>query len=166
MKVIIVTGTPGTGKSTLAKKLANYLSAKLLDVNKIINKHKLKESYEKSRDTYIINTKKLNKILISYITQEKKVKTPYLIIDSHLSHYLSHKYVNLCIITTCNLKKLQSRLKKRKYNQAKVRENLDAEIFEIIYHEAKQSHHKLIKIDTTKGINLNTLNKIKHDVKG
>ena len=169
MKTIIVTGTPCTGKSTLSKKLVKYLQrlqVKLLDVNLIINKHGLKWSYEKSRDTYIIDTKKRNKILIDYITKEKKAKTAYLIIDSHLSHYLPSKYVNLCIITTCNLKKLQSRLRKRNYGLAKVRENLDAEIFEIIYHEAKQLHSKLVKIDTTKGINLNTLKKIKKHITG
>ena len=78
MKTIIVTGTPCTGKSTLSKKLVKYLQrlqVKLLDVNLIINKHGLKWSYEKSRDTYIIDTKKRNKILIDYITKEKKAKT-------------------------------------------------------------------------------------------
>ncbi|MBI5393159.1 AAA family ATPase [Candidatus Woesearchaeota archaeon] len=164
MKVIIITGTPCTGKSTLAKELSKYLPAKLLDVNQVINKHKMKESYDKLRDTYIIDTKKLNKVLIGYITQEKKAKTHYLIIESHLSHYLPSKYVSLCIITACDLKILQSRLKKRNYNQAKVRENLDAEIFEIIHHEAKQSHRKISRIDTTKGITLNSLNKIKNHI--
>ena len=41
MKVVIVTGTPGTGKTTLAKKLAKELNYKYVDVNKIIKKEGL-----------------------------------------------------------------------------------------------------------------------------
>ena len=44
----------------------------------------------------------------------------------------------------------------------KVRENLDAEIFDICLNEAKENKHKIIVLDTTKGIKtkLGTLLKI------
>ncbi|GAF74200.1 unnamed protein product, partial [marine sediment metagenome] len=81
----------------------------------------------------------------------------------HLSHYLPKKYIDLCIITKCNLKTLEKRLKKKRYNKAKIRENLDCEIFDICLNEAKEAKHKILIIDTTKGININKiLNKIKH----
>ena len=106
---IAISGTPGTGKTTLAKKLAKSLNYKYLDVNKLIKSNKLAESYDKKRKCIIIDIKKLNKILIKEIK-----KNPNLIIDSHLSHYLPKKYLDLCIITKCSLKILEKRLKKKK----------------------------------------------------
>ena len=38
MKTVVVTGTPGTGKTTIAKKLANKLNFYYVDVNQIISK--------------------------------------------------------------------------------------------------------------------------------
>ncbi|MBI3033331.1 AAA family ATPase [Candidatus Woesearchaeota archaeon] len=149
MVIIIVSGTPGTGKTTIAKKIANLNKGKYIDVTHVITKHKLSEGYDKRSKCKLINIKKLNKILIKYITAANKTKKD-LIIDSHLAHYLPPKYVTLCIITKTNLKELQTRLKKRHYNAAKIRENLDAEIFDICYHEAQELGHKIKIINTSK----------------
>ena len=147
--IICISGSPGSGKSTLAKKLAAKLKYKYLDVNRIISKHNLSEGFDKFRKTKIIDTKKLNKFLISIIKEN-----PDLIIDSHLSHYLPKKYVDLCIITKCSLKKLESRLKKRGYSKAKIRENLDSEIFDICLNEAKELGHKIKVVDTSRRYSL------------
>ena len=163
--IIIVSGTPGTGKTTLSKKLAKKLNYKYIDVKRIITKYKLKESYDKKRKTYVVDVEKLNKELIKIIKlaseSEKgleKSKTflresENLIIDSHLSHYLPKKYIDLCIITKCDLKILEKRLKKKRYNKAKIRENLDCEIFDICLNEAKEAKHKILVIDTCSKIN-------------
>jgi len=149
VKIIIITGTPGTGKTVLAKKLANLLNFTYIDVNLIIKTNKLSLNYDKKRSTYIINTNKLNRILISLIKNSNKS----LIIDSHLSHYLPNKLVDLCIVTKCDLKILADRLKKRKYNLSKIRENRDSEIFDICLNEAIENNHNIMIIDTSKKIN-------------
>jgi len=153
MKVIAVTGTPGTGKTTLSKKLALKLGFSYLDVNKIIKKYNLSEEYDKKRKTKIIDIKKLNKELIKEI---KSIKNG-LIIDSHLSHYLPKKNVDVCIVTKCNLKLLEKRLKKRRYSKLKIRENLDSEIFDICSNEAKEKGHKVLVVDTTKTVNMSKI---------
>ena len=149
MKIIIITGTPGTGKTVLAKKLANLLNFTYIDVNLIIKTNKLSLNYDKKRSTYIINTNKLNRILISLIKNSNKS----LIIDSHLSHYLPSKLVDLCIVTKCDLKVLIKRLRKRKYSLNKIRENIDSEIFDICLNEAIEDNHNIMIIDTSKKIN-------------
>jgi len=143
MKTIIVTGSAATGKTTIAKKLAKEKNYKYIDLNSLIKKHKLYDFYNKSLKTYEVDTKKLNKFLIDLIETSKS----NLIIDSHLSHYLPKKYVNLCIVTKCNLKELKKRLQKRKYSKNKIRENLDAEILDTCLIEAKK--HKIKIIDTS-----------------
>ncbi len=146
MKAIIVTGSVGSGKTTLSKKLAKKLKFKYIDVNKIIKKYNLSESYDKKRKCKVVDVKKLNLILIDLIKKSKKG----LIIDSHMSHYLPKKYVDLCIVAKCEIKELSKRLKKRKYDQNKVKENVECEIFDICLNEARKAKHKIIIIDTTK----------------
>ena len=74
MKTVIVTGTPGTGKTTIAKKLAKKLNYHYIDVNKLISKYKLAEGYDRKRKTKIVDIKRLNKLLINYIVFFKKYK--------------------------------------------------------------------------------------------
>ncbi len=155
--IVCVTGTPATGKTVVAKKIAKKIKAKYIDINKIISQYKLIDGYDKKRKSKIIDTKKLNKVLIDLIKKSKN----NLVIDSHLSHYLDKKYVDLCIVTKCDLKVLEKRLKKRGYSKDKIRENLDAEIFDVCLNEAKEKGHNILVVDTTKGLkSLNFLDNI------
>ena len=119
MKLIIISGIPGTGKSSLAKFISRKTNFKILDFKKILKENKLNETYDTKRNCYFIDIKKLNKVLIKIIKNSKN----NLIIDSHLGHFLPRKYVNLCIITKCELKELKRRLIKRKYSNLKIKEN-------------------------------------------
>ena len=158
MKVIVITGTPGTGKTTIARKLIKKLNFYNLDVNKIISKNKLSESYDKKRKTKIIDVNKLNKTLIFEIKNIKKTEEyDGIIIDSHLSHYLPKKYVDFCIVAKCSINELSKRLKRKRFHKEKIQENLQAEIFDICYNEAAEKKHKIIKIDTTKGFNIDDI---------
>jgi adenylate kinase len=158
--IICVSGTPATGKSTIAKILSKELKFKYIDVKAIIKKNKLYDCYDKKLKTYIVDEKKLNKFLINNIINSNID----LIIDSHLSHYLPKKYVDLCIITKCDLKQLKKRLEKRKYSSEKVRENLDSEIFDVCLNEAKELNHHIFVINTTKGINKELLNSLTGEI--
>lgn len=145
-KIISITGTPTTGKSTLAKILAKKIKYKRLDLSH--HYKQISKGYNQTKQCYDIDLKKLTKLI------EEKSKEDNLLIDSHLSHLLPKKMINLCLVLTCsNLKKLEQRLKKRNYSKKKVRENLDSEIFQICLNEAKENRHKILLIDTNKKIN-------------
>ena len=162
MKVIIITGTPGTGKTTLAKFLAKKLKFKLLEVNKIIDQEKICEAYDQENDCKIIDIKKLNQSLIKIIKDSKD----NLIMESHFSHKLPKIHVNLCLVTRTELKTLHQRLKKRSYSPKKIRDNLDAEIFDLALTEAQETGHNILIIDNTKKINKEELiQKIKEKLK-
>ena len=167
MKIICVSGVPGTGKTTLAKKLAKKLNFYYLDVSKLILSNKLYEGYDKKRRTKIVDVKKLTKFLISEIKNFQKLNKSKkfsqrklfdgIIIDSHLSHYLPRKYVDLCIVVKCDIKELNRRLKKKNFHKNKIIENIQAEIFNVCYEESVQRNHKIIAINTTKGFNIDSL---------
>lgn len=142
--IIVFTGTPGTGKTTIAKEAARKLKWKYLDVNKVIDKFDLIEKYDMDRDSFVVNEKKLSRVLVEIIKKEKN-----LIIDSHLSHYIPKSYVDMVFVTKCDLRMLKQRLMFRKYKPSKIRENLDAEIFDICLNEAMEMKHKVVILDTT-----------------
>ena len=71
-KAIIVTGTPATGKTTIAKDMAKKNKAKYIDVNLVIKKYALSEGYDTERDCEIIDTIKLNRVLKSIIKIQTK----------------------------------------------------------------------------------------------
>ncbi len=180
MKVVIVSGTPGTGKTTIAKRLAKRLDFYYIDANKVISEFRLSEGYDRKRKTRIIDVNNLNKKLVGIVLFFKKHNGIFLknknnwklkilnkknkikkyngiIIDSHLSHYLPRKYVDLCIITKCDIKELSIRLKRKGFHKAKIKENVQAEIFDVCHNEALERKHKVFVINTTKGFNINSL---------
>ncbi len=156
-KTIIITGSVATGKTTLARRISEELNYDYLDIKQIIIQHGLCEAEDKDRDCIVVDEKKLSKILEKNIKESKKD----LVLDSHMAHYLSPKLIDLCIITKCNLKVLEQRLKDRKYKKSKIQENMQAEIFDICLLEAKELKHNILIIDTTDRITQKEMTKIK-----
>ncbi len=149
VKVIAVTGSVATGKTTISKKLSKLLNYKYVNLKEFSKKNNL-GCYNRKDRVYDIDIKKLNKKLIELIKNSKQ----NLILDGHISHYLSKKYVDLCIVVKCDIKKLKKRLEKRRYSKDKIRENLDVEIFDICLIEAKENKHNIYVIDTSKKYDL------------
>ncbi|MBI2662550.1 AAA family ATPase [Candidatus Woesearchaeota archaeon] len=152
--LIIISGTPGTGKTTLAKFLQKKLNFQRLDIHKYYPI--ISTDYNKNKQCYNIDRQK-------FLTLVKKTKRQVqqkkgLIIDSHITHHLPAKEVDLCIILTCShLKILKDRLAKRHYSKQKIQENLEAEIMQICLHEAQDNKHNLLIFDSTKNKNYNQL---------
>jgi adenylate kinase len=148
--MIGVSGTPGTGKSTLAKQLATFLKLPLIDITELVKSKKIKATFDKSAKVWDVEPADID----SYIKESKSTG----IIDSHLSHHL--KCVDMVIVCTCALPLLAKRLEARGYSENKVRENLDAEIFDTCYIEAVENGKKAIKIDCTKPATSATIKRI------
>ncbi|MBT4150795.1 AAA family ATPase [Candidatus Woesearchaeota archaeon] len=140
-KLIVISGTPGTGKTTWAKILAKKLGYTRIDLHD--HYKDISTGYNRSKQAYDIDVTKFKKLVNGF---KKNI-----ILDSHIAHLLPK--TDLCIVLTCsNLKKLEKRLKERKYSKKKIRENLDAEIFQICLNEAKENGHKVVTFDTSKKI--------------
>lgn len=148
MTVIIVTGTPGSGKTEVARFLSETLDFVYINVNRAIRSRKLWSSYDKKRRCYVVDKRKLVRMMVNELG-----KHPDIVFDSHMSHYLPKKYVDVCIVTSCDIAVLKRRLQRRRYSAAKVRENLEAEIFQLCLTEAQEQKHKIISLDTTRGFN-------------
>ena len=139
MRVIVITGTPCTGKSTLALALKKALKFDLITDKELIVK--LSTDYDTKRKCHVVDTDKLE---AEFKKLKNKSKSECIIFDSHLSHHLPNNLVDFCIVVKCDLALLRSRLKSRDYSLSKIKENMDCEIFDICLNEAKENHHEVI----------------------
>lgn len=155
VKVIIVTGTPGTGKTTVAMRLAKKMEYEYVDVNKVISRDKLSEGYDRKMKCKIIDEKKLSKALLRMI----KGADNGLVIDSHMSHHLPASSVDICVVTKCNLKLLKGRMTRRKYSADKIKENLECEIMDVCLNEAEEDGHKTLIVETDKKVDYDILSR-------
>ncbi|MBI2148455.1 adenylate kinase family protein [Candidatus Woesearchaeota archaeon] len=144
--IIVVTGSVAAGKTSISKLLSKKLNFNYLDVNEFVENNKLRRKYVQKFDAYEIDVSELSRKLANLIKNSKKS----FVIDSHLSHYLSRKYVDYCIVCKCDIKILKKRLENRGYNKIKIRENLDSEIFDVCLVDALENKHNVIVVDTDK----------------
>ena len=141
-KVIAVTGTPGVGKTTIAKKLSLFTGYEY--INGAVLAEKCYAGYDKMRKTHIAD--------VSLFANEvakvrEKCSKKGIIVDSHLSHNLPEELVDVCVVIVCDIAQLEKRLQKKGFDPPKIRENLDAEIFEVILSESEK--HNVIKFDSS-----------------
>ena len=151
MKILIVSGTPGTGKTTVSKNLLNYFKAKVISLNELAISEKLIINYDTERETSVINEKKLVRYVIKLIKCYNKLDLEFLIIESHFSDIVPGQYIDYVIILRCDPDELCIRLKERGYKKEKIRENVQSEILGNCanYFLNKQLNNPILEIDTT-----------------
>jgi len=132
--LISITGTPGTGKSSLAKLLRKR-GFLVLDNKFFIKRFNITLYYDKERETKVIDTEKLKKIIKLL---KKRIKR-LCFFESHLSHLFDS---DLIIVLERDLKDLKKEYLRRKYSKLKIKENLEAEAFKICRIESIEIHGK------------------------
>ena len=131
-----LTGTPGTGKTSVSKVLRDR-GYDVLDMTQYIKDNDLREDYDAERDTYDVDVDKLNDSL---------AEMDDCIFEGHLSHFMD---VDMIIVLRCHPDALAQRLRDRGYSEPKVRENVQAEVLDVILCESVDSEIPTFVVDTT-----------------
>ena len=132
--IIAISGTPGTGKHTIARELADRLGYEVLDATKLLKK--------KSTET-LVSVRELNEA----VNPRLKDRT---IIVSHMSHFLTSKEISVFIVLRCDPRILIKRLRRRGYNTEKVYDNAMFEAIDGTIIEARELHKNVVQIDNTR----------------
>lgn len=140
---IIITGSPGTGKSSIALKLSKLLKIPIIDLKSIVKKHRLAKGKESE-----VDIPKLRKFLLSDNGPVSKSRN--YIIEGHLACEMKIP-ADFIIVLRTNPTVLKGRLTKRGYKKFKIEENLMAEMLDycsqrvcIVYNK------KHLELDTSK----------------
>jgi adenylate kinase len=151
MKNIIISGTPGCGKTSVAKEITKLVNAKILSLNELAVSDKFSFEYDEERKTYIVDFEIFRPYIIKKIKKIKENNPSYLIIESHFSDIIPNKYIDYPFILRCEPDELFKRLKNKKYDLKKVKENIQAEILGNCVNQFLQKKIKmpLYEIDTS-----------------
>ena len=160
MKNIIISGTPGCGKTSVAKEISNLINVKIISLNELAISDNFSFEYDKERKTFIVDFEIFLPYVLNRIEQIKQDSSPYLIIESHFSDIIPEEFIDYAFILRCDPDELFRRLEKKNYNIKKIIENTQAEILGncVNFFIQKQIKTPMFEIDTT-NINIETVAK-------
>lgn len=147
-RAIIVTGTPGTGKTNFSRLLASKLGIDKISVTVFARGHKLIRGYDRKRRTYLVDERKLKRELEKHVEHSKR----RVVLEGHYSHcLLPTRLVDFVFVLRCSPEVLWKRLRRRGYTSAKIRENIEAEILDVCLSEAVASYglRKVAELNTS-----------------
>lgn len=125
-KAIVITGTPGTGKSSVAKIVAERLHLKLHSLNKIAEESGSLSGKDPGRDAIVINAGQLRKALGRLL----KDGGDDVVFEGHFGELVPKGFVKAAVVLRTHPLVLKERLGKRGYSAEKVKENAEAELLD------------------------------------
>ncbi|EJD38308.1 P-loop containing nucleoside triphosphate hydrolase protein [Auricularia subglabra TFB-10046 SS5] len=143
---IVITGTPGTGKSTTAELVASSSAAvpmQHLNISELVKQHGLHERYDDEWATFVVDEDKLLDWL------EPQTQNGGLVLDWHACEPFPERWIDLVVVLRCDHTKLWNRLEARGYALNKIQENNESEIMQVILEEARQSYAPEIIVELT-----------------
>lgn len=135
---ILITGTPGVGKSLMARTLAEKTELTWLDVNKLAAESGFLEEYDEVHQCSVLNEDKLLDSMEDLMIQGGKI------VDYHSAEMFPERWFDVIFVLRTNNTVLYDRLKERGYSGRKLEDNIDCEIFETILEEARASYREEI----------------------
>jgi len=146
-RVILLSGTPGAGKTTISD-LLRLKGYPVLNLNDFIIQHGLYFGYDYSRDSVIID----EDIFKDKIREELEQFSGLLFIEGHTSEIVPKEFVKFAFILRCNPSILRERLSlTRDYSHSKIEENVQAEIMDecFIAMQEQLPSSLILQIDTS-----------------
>ncbi len=137
---LIITGTPGTGKTAVAEELGRKLQVRVLHLGELAEQAIC--GYDEARETHEVDLELLQKAVERHLTGG-------VILEGHLAHLLRIEKA-IVVVLRCSPEELEHRLKSRGYSESKIRENLEAEALDVCLTESVERYGEVYEIDTTR----------------
>jgi adenylate kinase len=148
-RVILITGTPCVGKTTVAQYLATELDALYINLTDLANKHNLIIGEDKERKTTIIDEEKMRRKITEVISTAEKFT---IIVDGHYAAAVVPKrHVTHIFVLRRNPIELRKFMEKCGFQGRKLWENIASEILDVCLVEALREYmkKKVCELDVT-----------------
>ena len=136
-----ITGTPGTGKKSIAPIVAERLGAKCVNLNDLAKSSRLIEGKEGEVDAGKLR-----------LRLERDLPRNAVVYGHLLPYVLRKEWASKVVVLRCEPAVLKERLRARGYRAEKIVENVEAELIGIISSDAydRYGNAKTWEVDTTR----------------
>lgn len=138
---VLVTGTPGTGKTTLSQHLAREVGLRHVDVGDFARERGLLGAHDAALDFHYLDEDGVLDAL------EPIMADGGVILDHHSSDWFPERWVQLVVVLRASTETLYDRLQARRYGKEKLDGNVQAEIMQVARDEAKESYPKAVFVE-------------------
>ncbi|TNM90170.1 adenylate kinase isoenzyme 6 isoform X4 [Takifugu rubripes] len=135
---ILLTGTPGVGKTTLGKELAERTGLTYVNVGDLSQEGQLYDGYDEEYECPILDEDRVVDEL------EDKMEEGGVIVDYHGCDLFPQRWFNIVFVLRTDNTQLYTRLESRGYTGKKLQDNVQCEIFQTIYEEAMEAYSEEI----------------------
>lgn len=142
---ILLTGVPGTGKSTVARLLAQKNGASLVDITKLVEVLRLYAYVDEEDGAKVVKLAELQDELSTAIKAEKNV-----IVEGHLGCEMKLPVAKV-VVLRCEPRELRARMAGRNYPDKKIAANALSEALDycVVNAEKHYGKGKVWEVDTT-----------------
>ena len=127
-KVIVITGTPGVGKTVVSKALATKLGGLYVSLADIVKNEKFISGFDQERDSIIADLKRLSKRVKEIVSN---VETDVIIEGHYAQDIVPSSMVSHVFVLRRHPEKLKAEFEARGYDERKILENLTSEILDV-----------------------------------
>jgi len=137
---ILITGTPGTGKTTTSDLVARAAGLQHLQIGELVKAEQLHCGWDDENDCFIIDEDKVCDYL------EEKIPAGGFVVDYHGCDFFPESWFDLVVVLQTDNTLLYDRLAKRGYAAKKISENVECEIMMVILEEAAESYRQEVVV--------------------
>jgi len=131
--ILIITGTPGVGKSSVSELLAPRIDARSISLGALVEKEELHVEVDRKRETRVADMKRLRERVEEIIANS----VGDIVVEGHYAvDVVRPEDVHLVFVLRRDPQELERVLRERLYGEEKVRENLAAEILDVCLYDA------------------------------
>ncbi|GAB2269580.1 Adenylate kinase isoenzyme 6 [Dionaea muscipula] len=131
---ILITGTPGTGKTTMSSALAKATQLRHLELGELVKQKDLHDGWDEELECYVINED------LVCDEMEDMMESGGNIVDYHGCDFFPERWFDRVVVLQTDNSILFDRLSRRGYTGAKLSNNIECEIFQVLVEEAKESY--------------------------
>lgn len=131
---ILVTGTPGTGKTTTSSALSESTQLRHICVGDLVKEKNLHDGWDADLDCYVINEDLVCDELEDFMEEGGNI------VDYHGCDFFPERWFDLVVVLQTENSVLYDRLHNRGYSEKKLQNNIECEIFQVLLEEAKESY--------------------------